>query len=171
MRKGNSFRLPSTMDLTDPAQAKLFVGIANQALQSFQSRLDTIQQIGAKEPPVVSGFSVEGKQGLFNLTWNRIKNVDGYVVIQAADPGMLPIIGRCHIADGQQCSFKIMVGNVAVTASFQIFAYQGPKYSHHSPTVTATTLLYGAAEAAPASPPIAPQHPKVAPVRSGPNLQ
>lgn len=145
--------------------------IANQAIQSLQNRVNTVQQTGAIEPPPVSGLTVEGKQGLFSLTWNRIKNADGYVVVHASDTAMKQIVGRYNIPDANQPLHQISVGNVAVTGSFQVYAYQGQKYSDPSPAMTATTASYGAGEAAPKTPPLAPLHPKLDPVRSGPNLK
>lgn len=144
--------------------------ILNQALQSLQNRQNTVQQTGAQAPPPVSGFAVTGKQGLFYLTWKRIVNVDGYVITQASDTAMTQLVGRYHISDGGQCVYQVPVGNVAVTNSFQIYAYQGPLVGDPSPTATATTVAYGSGESAPPAPPIAPLQPKVAPVRSGPNL-
>ena len=144
--------------------------LLNQSLQTMQTRLDTIQQIGAQKPPTVSGLTVTGKQGLFYLTWNRIKNADGYVVVQGTDSTMVQITNRYPVPDGDSCSYSVPVGNVVVTASFQVFAYQGPQYSEPSPAVSATTVAYGAGEAAPPRPPLAPRPVKLAPVRSGPNL-
>ena len=144
--------------------------ILNQGLQSLQQRINTVQQTGARTPPTVTGLTVTGKQGLFYLTWNRVANVDGYVVTRASDSAMKILIGRYNLPDSEQCTLDISVGNVAVTNSFQVYAYQGPKYSEPSPSVTATTSVYGSAEAAPANPPIAPRQPKIAPVRNGPNL-
>lgn len=144
--------------------------ILNQALQGLQNRVNKIQQVGAKTPPTVTGLSVTGKQGLFHLTWNRIANTDGYVVVHAADSGMTQVVGRYPVPDGDAVTHQIPVGNVAVTGSFQVYAYQGHQYSSPSNAVTATTTAYGAGEAAPPSPAIAPRHPKIAPIRSGPNL-
>lgn len=148
----------------------LMTTIVNQALQSLQNRMNTVQQVQAKTPPNVSGFTVTGKQGLFHLTWNRIVNADGYVITQASDTGMVSLVGRYNIPDGEQCVHQIPVGNVAVTNSFQVYAYQGNKYSDPSPAITATTVPYGAGESAPPAPPISPRQPKKVPVRSGPNL-
>lgn len=148
----------------------LMTSLLNQSLQSLQNRVNTIQQSGAKAPPTVTSLSVTGKQGLFHLIWNRIKNADGYVIVQASDSGMTQLIGRYPVPDGDTCSHQIPVGNVAVTNTFQVYAYQGRKYSEPSAAVTATTLVYGSAESAPPAPPIAPRQPKLAPVRSGPNL-
>jgi hypothetical protein len=144
--------------------------ILNQGLQALRNRTDTIQQAGAKAPPTVTGLTVTGKQGLFHLTWNRIKNADGYSVVQASDSGMTQLVGRFNVADGDSCTFQVPVGNVAVTNSFQVYAYQGSKYSEPSPAVTGTTLAYGSVESAPPAPPLAPRQPKIAPIRSGPNL-
>lgn len=182
MRRGNVARLPLPPTVSgNIAEAgkevkalhehlSTMTTILNQALQSLQGRINTVQQTGAVRPPTVTALAVAGKQGLFYLTWNRITHADGYVVLQASDTGMKQIVGRYNIPDGDSCSYSVPVGNVAVTNSFQVFAYQGPKYSDPSGTVTATTAVYASAESAPSAPPIAPRQPKLAPVRSGPNL-
>lgn len=181
-RRGNVYRLPvppklSTAVTAGPANAQLLndhlaqmTDVLNQAVQSFQNRINTIQQVTAKAPPTVTNLTVVGKQGLFYLTWNRIKNTDGYVITQASDKAMVFLVGRYNVPDGSTCSFTVPVGNVAVTNSFQVYGYQGQKYSEPSNIVTATTLTYSTPEAAPPAPPIAPQQPKIVPVRSGPNL-
>jgi hypothetical protein len=148
----------------------LMTTIINQGLQSFQNRLNTVQQVTAKTPPTVTGLTVTGKQGLFYLTWNRIAHVDGYVVLQASDTGMVQVVGRYNLPDGDTCTYSIPIGNVSVTNSFQVFAYQGQKMNDPSATVTATSAIYGSTEAAPPAPPIAPRQPKKVPPRSGPNL-
>jgi hypothetical protein len=144
--------------------------ILNQGLFNIQNRINTVQQTGAKAPPSVTGFTVTGKQGLFYLTWNRIANTDGYVITQASDAGMVNLIGRFNLPDGDTCTFSIPVGNVAVTNTFQIYAYQGPRLGPPSSAVTATTLTFTTPEAAPPTPPISPRQPKRAFPRSGPNL-
>lgn len=182
MRRGNVYRLPvppppkgGFQNLEADLKAMheyilMQTTILNQGLQIHQARLNTIQQVGATAPPPVSGLTVTGKQGLFHLTWNRMKNVDGYVIEQASDSAMTQLVGRYNIPDANQCLHQIPVGNVAMTNSFRVYAYQGPKYSDPSPAVTGTTAVYGSAESAPPAPPIAPLAPKLAPVRSGPNL-
>jgi hypothetical protein len=181
-RRANVARLPLPLPLSgelakyrDDARIlhehmTMMTTILNQALQSLQNRTNTIQQVGARAPVPVSSLAVTGKQGLFWLTWNRIAHVDGYVVVQASDAAMTQVTNRYPVPDGDACSFAVPVGNVAVTASFQVYAYQGPKYSDPSPIITATTLVYASSEAAPGAPPIAPRQPKLAPIRSGPNL-
>lgn len=170
MRRGNFLRLPANVDYTDPAQATEATSIINQALQSFEDRLNTVQQTGAQAPVAVSGFTVTGKQGAFWFTWNRIVNVDGYVIVQASDSKMVQVTNRYTIPDGEQCSYSLAVGNVAVTAYFQMYAYTGPQYGNPSPIITASSSVYGSAESAPPAPPFAPRAPLIAPVRSGPNL-
>lgn len=182
MRKGNVYRLPLPPQVTGNmhqsgddikivhAHLVQMTTILNQSLQSMQQRLDTVQQLGAKKPVTVTGLSVTGKQGAFILTWNRIKNADGYVITQGTDSTMKVLVGRYTVPDGDSCSFAVPVGNVAVSNSFQVTAFQGPQYGEPSPAVSATTVAYGAGESAPPTPPIAPRHPKIAPVRSGPNL-
>lgn len=181
-RRGNVFRLPvppklSTSVTAGPQNAQLLndhlgqvTDIVNQALQSLQNRVNSIQQVTAKTPPTVTGLTVTGKQGLFYLTWNRIANTDGYVVTQASDPGMVQLIGRYTLPDGNQVTHQVPVGNVAVKNYFQVYAFQGQKMSDPSAAVSATTATFTTSESAPPTPPIAPLQPKVSPPRSGPNL-
>lgn len=176
MRRGNVARLPLP-PTTSASDVKVLhdhvvqmTTILNQNLQSVQNRLNTIQQTGAKKPPAVTGLTVTGKQGSFWLTWNRIANVDGYEVVRASDSAMSNIVGRFNVPGADSCTFSMPVGNVAVTSSFAVYAYQGPQIGDPSATVTATTATYTNAESAPPNPPIAPRSPKVAPTRSGPNL-
>ena len=181
-RRGNVARLPLPPEVKGTIQSAgedvktlhqhltQTITILNQSLQSLQNRTNTIQQTGAKAPPTVTGFGIEGKQGLFYLHWNRIAHVDGYVVVQATDSAMSNVVGRYNIPDGDCCTHQIPVGNAAVTGSFQVYAYQGNKYSDPSNILTASTFVFGSSETAPANPAIAPRQPKIAPVRSGPNL-
>lgn len=182
MRKGAYDRIPSPPVLkatiqSVPEDMKALsdhlaqqTQIVNKVMQNMAQRLNTIQQSGAQAPPNVSGVAVTGKQGLFHITWNRIKNVDGYVVEQASDSGMTQLVGRYNLPDANQCVHQVPVGNVAVTNYFRVYAYQGSKMSDPSPAVSGTTVVYGSAEAAPPAPPIAPLAPKISPPRSGPNL-
>jgi len=144
--------------------------ILNQALQSLQNRVNTVQQTGAITPPTVTGLTVTGKQGCIYLVWNRINNVDGYVVMWATDSAMQVLVGRHAISDGEEASFVLPIGNHASTFYFQVYAYQGPQYSSPSAIVSGTSLTYTTSEAAPPTPPYAPRHPKLVPIRSGPNL-
>jgi len=181
-RRGNVARLPLPPSVSGSfakagedvkiLQAHLveMTTILNQSLQSLQNRQNTVQQTGATTPPTVTGLAVTGKQGCIYLVWKRINNVDGYVVMQATDSAMSSLVGRYNVPDGDQASFVLPIGNNASTFYFQVYAYQGPKYSDPSAIVSGTSLTYTSSEAAPPTPPIAPRHPKIAPVRSGPNL-
>lgn len=174
MRRGKVYRIPDPPDASDTKALNEWLQTAhtilNDGMQNVQNRLNTVQQTGAQKPPTVTGLTVTGKQGCFYLTWNRIANVDGYSVIGYSDSALTKIVDRIPVPDGDACTLRVAVGNVAVTEYFQVYAYQGPQVSDPSTAVSATTATYGAAEAAPAAPPIAPRPPKVAPIRSGPNL-
>lgn len=167
--KGTIQSVPEDMKALSDHLAQMTM-ILNKVNQNMGQRLNTIQQTGAQAPPNVSGLTVTGKQGLFYLTWNRIKNVDAYVIEQASDSGMTQLVGRYTLPDANSCSYGIPVGNVAVTNYFRVYAQQGPKISDPSPAVSATTAVYASAESAPPAPPIAPLAPKISPPRSGPNL-
>lgn len=181
-RRGNVFRLPVMPALTGKLQSyeqdmkalqdhlATMTIILNQGLQSTYNRVNTIQQVAAKAPVAVTGLAVTGKQGLFHLVWNRIAHVDGYVLSQASDSAMSQLIGSYNLPYSETCRYSISVGNVAVTNSFQVYAYQGNKMGDPSPIVTATSLTYTTPEGAPGAPPFSPRQPKIVPPRSGPNI-
>lgn len=171
MKTPNINLIPTGLDPANPEHWNQVVKILNQNIQTLQNNVNTITQVGAKSPNPVSGVSAQGKQGMFSLTWNRMNNVDGYVILQANDAAMTQITNRYTIPDGQQCSYTIAVGNQAQTSHFQIFAYQGPRYSKPSNGVSATSVVFGTStDSAPKTPPLAPLSPLIKPVRSGPNL-
>lgn len=167
----SSYRLPSIVNFADEVESATFLKIVNDSLTEIGNRLDTLQQLGAKPPVAVTSLTVTGKQGLFYLTWQKIANVDGYVILQASDSAMTQISGRWNLPDGETVSYQIPVGNVAVTNFFTVQAYQGNRYGPPSTAVSGTTVAYGSGESAPPAPPQRPVSPKVTGVRNGTTLQ
>jgi len=165
MRKGQeTYRLPSNWDSKDPEHLE----ILNRTLLEISQRLDTIQSIGAPKPPSPQNITATGKQGVIWLTWQRIATADGYIVIVGSESTMTKLVGRHNLPDSESCTFHLPVGNVATTFYFQVFSYRGNQVSQPSPTVTGTSIAYGAGETAPPSPPQDPRNPKISGLSGGP---
>lgn len=165
MRKGqDTYRLPSDWDSANPEHLEHL----NRILVEVQQRLDTVQSIGASAPAAPQTVTATGKQGAIWLTWQRIANADGYIVIVSNESTVTKLIGRHNLPDSESCTFHLPVGNVAVQYYFQVFSYRGNQVSPPSPTVTATSVVYGAGEAAPPTPPQDPRNPKIAGLSGGP---
>lgn len=167
MRKNvTAYRLPAGTDFTTPVHLDKL----NKLLQNLGDRLDTIQQIGASAPPAPLGVAVEGKQGLFNLTWNRIDSVDGYIVTWSTASGMVPLLGRYTLHDSDAANYRLPVGNVAVTYFFTVSAFKGNKVSPPSVSVSATSATFTTSGSAPVNAPITPRAALVAVPRNGTTL-
>ena len=152
MRKGvDIYRVPT--DLSHPEN----VATLNRILQNLGDRLDTIQQVGATAPPPVTGLTVTGKQGVICLTWQRIQNVDGYIILGAAESTMSQIVLRFNVPDSDTCTYSHPVGNVAVQYYFTVSAYQGNLVGQPSNTIAATSVAYTSVGTAPPIPPQAPR--------------
>lgn len=167
MRKNvTQYRLPANADLTNPQH----VDTLNKILQNLGDRLDTVQQIGANKPSTPQGVVVEGKQGLFNVVWNRIQNVDGYIVTWSTAAGMVPLLGRYTLHDSDAANYRLPVGNVAVTYFFTVSAFTGNKVSSPSNAVSASTIAYTTSGSAPVNAPVSPRAALVAVPRNGTTL-
>ena len=165
MRKGQeTYRLPSDWDPKNPEHLE----VLNRTLLEISQRLDTIQSIGAPVPIAPQNITAIGKQGAIWLTWQRNAKCDGYIVIISNESTVTKLIGRHTLPDSESCTFHLPVGNVAVQYFFQVFCYRGNQVSPPSPTVNATSVVYGAGEAAPPLPPQDPRNPKTSGVTGGP---
>jgi len=131
----------------------------NRALTAIQNRLDRLEKVNAKVRGKITSFSVEGRQGLFHLTWNRVDDATGYIVEVFTDSAGTVRVGRWDIPGGQTVQWQYPVGNVAITRYFKVRAFSGATLSNPSSLVTATSLVYTTAESAPADPPTAPGEP------------
>lgn len=136
-------------------------------LVEIQQRLDTVQQIGTKTPPAPTSPVATGKQGCIWLTWQRIANVDGYIVLSGSESTMTKLVGRHNLPDSESCTFQLPVGNSATQYFFQVFAYRGNQISPPSPTVNATSIAFGSGESAPPNPPSDPRNTKLAGITGG----
>lgn len=146
-------QLPLDIDLTSSD------GIAqlNSILGDHGDRIDTVQQIGVRKPPSVTGLAVTGKQGCIWLVWNRIKNIDGYIVIGASTADMSKVAMRFNLPDADQCTHSVAVGNVATTYYFTVSAYVGNQISKPSTVVSGVSLAFTTSESAPPVPPFDPR--------------
>src|SRR5215831_16878237 len=145
MRRGiDTYRLSSDWDPKNPDHLDQL----NRTLIEIQQRLDTIQSIGARVPIAPQTVTATGKQGVIWLTWRRVKNADGYILVYGTDSTMVKILGRRVLADSETCDYQLPVGNVAVTYYFRIYTYRGNQVSDPSPTASAASVSFGAGEAA-----------------------
>lgn len=166
MRRGqSSYRLPSDWDPKNPDH----VEVLNKILVETQQRLDTIQSVGAKKPTSPRTVSATGKQGVIWVTWQRVSNVDGYIVVIASESTMTKLVGRHSQPDSETCSYSYPIGNSATQLWFQVFSYRGNQVSDPSPVATATSVVFGAGESAPPTPPQDPRNPFNAGITGGPN--
>lgn len=167
MRKNVSqYRLPPGTTFNTPDHLDQL----NKLLQNLGDRLDTIQQVGAQAPPAPLGVACEGKQGLLNVTWNRVQNCDGYIVCWSTSSSMLPILGRYTLHDSDAANYRLPVGNVAVTYFFTVSAFVGNKVSPPSAAVSATSTAFTTAGSAPVNAPVSPRAALVSPPRNGTTL-
>lgn len=139
----------------------------NRILVEIQQRLDIIQQVGAKKPVTPLSPKATGRQGLIWVTWNRVVNVDGYCVVVSTASDMSKVLHRQDIPGSETCTYQFPVGNNASTYYFQIYSYRGKLYSTPSNVVSAASLAFTTAEAAPPAPPVDPRNPLKAPLRNG----
>lgn len=167
MRKNVSqYRLPPGTTFNDPSHLEQL----NKIIQNLGDRLDTIQQIGATAPSAPLAVAVQGLSGFFNVTWNRIQNVDGYVICWAANSAMLPILGRYTLHDQDAANYRLPIGNAAVTYFFTVSAFVGNKVSPPSAAVSAASLVFSTSTDAPKNAPVSPRAALVAIPRNGTTL-
>ena len=133
----------------------------NQALSSLANRLDAMEKPAAEITGRVESFAVQGRQGLFHLTWIRVLNVDGYIIEMFTDSAATVQIGSWIVWGANSVQWQVPVGNVAVTRYFRITPFVnrasgGLKLGTPSSVVSGLSVGYGAGEAAPTSPTVAP---------------
>lgn len=167
MRKNVAqYRIPTDFDSSNPQH----VNNLNKILQNLGDRLDTIQQIGAKTPSTPLNVATQGKQGLITVTWNRIQNVDGYVITWSTSSGMIPIAGRTTIHDSDSCDFRLPIGNAVATYFFTVSAFVGNKVGNPSVSVSGASIAFTTVGTAPTDAPKTPRAAKIAVPRNGTTL-
>jgi hypothetical protein len=142
----------------------------NRILVELGQRLDTIQQVGTKQPATPLSPSATGRQGLIWVTWNRVVDVDGYCIVVSTSSDMSKILHRQDIPGSETCTYQFPVGNNAATYYFQVYAHRGKIYSTPSNIVGTASVAFGAGEGAPPAPPVDPRNPLRAPLRNGTTL-
>ena len=124
-----------------------------------QYRYPTPTKLVTDQPPaaIVSAPTVTGQQGLLRVQWIPILGVDGYDVAVMSAPNLdAPDINIVRILGEKNREFVYSTGNVAVTRYFAVRTYLGGFYSAWSVPVSGTSVVFGAAESAPPSPPSTP---------------
>lgn len=108
-------------------------------------------------PPVPGGVAATGQQGIIRIQWASIANVDGYDVAimttqNLANPDVN--IARCM---GAKCrEYVYPMGNSATLRYFAVRSFLSDIFSDWSSIVSATSVVFGAAESAPPAPPVNP---------------
>lgn len=164
MAKQERFYIPPEwlQDITNPEQASAAMKVAqqlNRALSQIQNRLDKLEKVNVTIAGRITNLAVEGRQGLFHVTWNRVDDCDGYILEMFTDSAATKRIGRWTIVGGQTVQWQVSVGNVAITRYFRMTPYRGAVLGSPSTVVTGLSVSYGVGESAPASPPTDPERP------------
>jgi len=137
----------------------------NQVIREAESRLAALEK---KDKDVafvtlapVQSFAVEGRQGLFNCTWaKKIGSVDGYIISMATDAAFTAPVHRMELRNIETVTYQFPIGNGVFTRYFRIWPFFGATVGPPSAIVTAASVGYGAAEAAPAVSPTPPATPE-----------
>ena len=125
----------------------------NRALSLIQNRLDIIERVAVSVTGRIVSFSVEGRQGLFHLIWNRVDDADGYLIEMFSDSAATTRIGSWTALGSQTTQWQVTVGNVSVTRYFRITPFAGKVYGSPSALVGDSSDAYGVGESAPSNPP------------------
>lgn len=133
----------------------------NQALSAISDRIDEMNVPNATIEGNAEPLVVEGKQGLFHLTWTRVINVSGYIVGMFTDSAGSTQIGSWTLMGASTVQFQVPVGNVSITRYFQVTPFLqrasgGLKLGRPTSIVAGTSAAYGAGESAPAAPTYSP---------------
>jgi hypothetical protein len=140
----------------------------NQVIREAEMRLAALESkakaVAFATLSPVQGFAVEGRQGCFNATWQKKAGaVDGYTLIMYSDAAATAAILRVELRNVEITSHQFPVGNGAYTRTFRIWPFFGATVGPPSAIVSATSVGYGAAEAAPAESPTPPASPEDSP--------
>ena len=133
----------------------------NLALSSLADRLDEMDKPGATIDGRVEQLAVQGRQGLFHLTWIRMIEVDGYIIEVFSDSAATSLVLSRVLPGASTVQWQYPVGNVAITRYFRVTPYiqrasGGIKLGTPSTLVSGLSVAYGAGEAAPTAPTAAP---------------
>lgn len=108
-------------------------------------------------PPIPSGVVVTGQQGLLRVQWTPQVNVDGYDIAVMTTQNLAAPDINIERKVGSKCrEFVYPTGNVALTRYFAVRSFLSDVYSGWSPIVTGLSVVFGAPESAPPSPPVNP---------------
>src|SRR3990167_206703 len=107
----------------DPKKKVISLKIAqkiNHALSALSNRLDALDQPAATVDGRVESFAVEGRQGLFHLTWIRVLNIDGYIIEMFTDSMATAQVGSWIAWGASTVQWQVPVGNVSITRYFRV---------------------------------------------------
>ena len=140
----------------------------NQVIRETELRLAALEKKGksvaAATLSPVQGFAVEGRQGCFNCTWQKKPGtIDGYIVTMATDAAFTAPVNRMELRNIETVTYQFPIGNGVFTRYFRIWPFFGDTVGPPSAIISAASVAYGAAEAAPAVSPTPPSLPETAP--------
>ena len=161
--------LPPSARSEDTARAmQSMVLHFNQFIREAETRLAALESksksVAAATLSPVQGFAVEGRQGCFNCTWQKkAGTIDGYIVTMATDAAFTAPVNRMELRNIETVTYQFPIGNGVFTRYFRIWPFFGDTVGPPSAIISAASVAYGAAEAAPAVSPTPPSLPETAP--------
>lgn len=123
--------------------------------QLEQTRYPVPTRIIYDQPPSTpTGLTVTGQQGLIRVQWSPVNNVEGYDVAVSTNGNLAaPDINIARVPGSKNREYVYSTGNVAITRYFAVRSFVGEVYSAWSAPVTGLSVVFGAAESAPPTPP------------------
>lgn len=107
--------------------------------------------------PVPTAPVVTGQQGLLRIQWITVAGVDGYDIAIMTSPNLdAPDINIARVTGDKNREFVYQTGNVAITRYFAVRTFISGFFSTWTNPVSGTSVVFGAPESSPPSPPVSP---------------
>lgn len=138
--------------------------------QADLTRLPTPTKMVVEQPPTIPTNTVAtGQQGIIRIQWASSQNADGYDIAIMTTPNLQnPDVNIARTMGAKCREYVYPMGNSATLRYFAVRAFVADVFSDWSPVVSATSIVFGAAEAAPPVPPVnPPSGPELPPTGSG----
>lgn len=122
------------------------------------TRWPTPTKLSVDQPPATpSGSVATGQQGLIRIQWAAVTNVDGYDVAIMTTPNLAnPDVNIARVPGAKNREYVYPMGNSATLRYFAVRSYLSDVYSDWAPIISATSVVFGAAESAPPAAPSSP---------------
>lgn len=127
----------------------------DQIRQLDLTRWPTPTKLSVENPPQIpTGVVATGQQGIIRVQWAVTDNVDGYdVAIMTTQNLANPDVNIARVPGSKNREYVYPMGNSATTRYFAVRSFVSEVYSNWSSIVSATSVVFGAAESAPPAPP------------------